>query len=231
MLRAENLSVAYVGDITVLDGVSVKVEPGKVFAVIGPNGAGKSTLLKTLFGLLKPRHGKIFLDNSDITCAEPHQRIRMGVFYIPQESGIFTSMTVKENLELSAWVFRNDRAKVKERIEMVLEQFPRLRERLLTKAGKMSGGEQKFLELAKAMMNEPKFLLIDEPTVGLSPMMADQVYDELKKLAGKNIGMLVVDQYIDKVLEIADYVYYVELGRIKAEGTVEFIRRGEFLFE
>lgn len=231
MLQAENLSVAYVGDITVLDNVSVKVEPRKVFAVIGPNGAGKSTLLKTLFGLLKPRSGKIFLDGKDISHTQPHQRISMGVFYIPQESGIFGTMTVKENLELSAWIFRDNREKVRERIEAVLSQFPRLKERLLTKAGKMSGGEQKLLELAKALMNEPKFLLVDEPTVGLSPTMADTVYEELKKLTRKDIGMLIVDQYVDKVLEIADYAYYVELGRIKAEGTVDFIRRGDFLFE
>ncbi|MCS6784668.1 MAG: ABC transporter ATP-binding protein [Candidatus Caldarchaeum sp.] len=231
MLRAEKLSVAYVGDIVVLDGVSVKVEPRKVSAVIGPNGAGKSTLLKTLFGLLKPRSGEVFLDGKNITETAPHQRIRMGVFYIPQESGIFGSMTVKENLELAAWLFRNDREKVRERVEVVLSHFPRLRERLFTKAGKMSGGEQKFLELAKALMNEPKYLLVDEPTVGLSPSMADMVYDELKKLTGKDIGMLIVDQYVDRVLEIADYVYYVELGRVKAEGSVDYIRRGEFLFE
>ncbi|MEM1953086.1 MAG: ABC transporter ATP-binding protein [Candidatus Caldarchaeum sp.] len=231
MLQAENLSVAYVGDITVLDNVSVKVEPRKVFAVIGPNGAGKSTLLKTLFGLLKPRAGKIFLDGKDISHTPPHQRINMGIFYIPQESGIFGKMTVKENLELSAWLFRNNREKVRERIEAVLSQFPRLRERLLIKAGKMSGGEQKLLELAKALMNEPKFLLIDEPTVGLSPTMADMVYEELKKLTRRDIGMLIVDQYVEKVLEIADYAYYVELGRIKAEGSAEFIRRGDFLFE
>lgn len=231
MLRAENLSVAYIGDILVLDGVSVQVEQGKVYAVIGPNGAGKSTLLKTLFGFLKPKSGEILLDGRKITSAPPHERIRMGVFYIPQESGIFGSMTVKENLELAAWLFRGNKALVTERVEAVLNQFPRLRERLYTKAGKMSGGEQKFLELAKAMMNEPRYLLIDEPTVGLSPAMANMVYEELRKLTGKDIGILIVDQYVDQVLEIADYVYYVELGKIKAEGSVDYIRRGEFLFE
>ncbi len=230
MLKAEDLSVAYIKDITILDSVSVKVEPGKVHAVIGPNGAGKSTLLKALFGILVPTKGKIFLDGEDITSKPPHKRLQMGISYIPQESGIFASMTVKENLEIAAWLFRKDKKIVKQKIEDVLEYFPRLRERYSTRAGRLSGGEQKMLELAKALINKPRFLLIDEPTAGLSPIMSDVVYGELKKITKTNIGVLIVDQYIDKVLEIADYVYYVELGKIKAEGPPDLIKKGEFLF-
>jgi len=230
LLKAEKVSVSYIGDIDILNSVSVKVEQGKVFAVIGPNGAGKSTLLKTMFGILIPRSGKIMLDDTDITYVPPHERLRKGVSYIPQESGIFPTMSVRENLELAAWLFRKDKNLVKEKIDNVLERFQRLKEKLDVRAGKMSGGEQKLLELAKVLINEPRYLLIDEPTVGLSPIVADSIYDELKKMTSNKLGMLIVDQYIDKALQIADYVYYIELGRIKAEGEPDVIRKGEFLF-
>jgi branched-chain amino acid transport system ATP-binding protein len=230
VLRAEHIYVTYFGDITVLNDVSVDAVTGKITAIIGPNGAGKSTLLKTLFGILTPRRGNVFLLNEDVTNLTPHRRLEKGIVFIPQESSIFPSMSVLENLELAAWIYRNDKEKVKERISRVLESYPRLKERLNTPAGKMSGGEQKMLELGKALIHEPKVLLVDEPTVGLSPAFADIVYEELQRFAKMGITVLAVDQYVDRILEIADTVYYLELGTVRAVGPPSEIRRGSFLF-
>ncbi len=202
------------GGIEILHGITLEVERYSITAIIGPNGSGKSTLLKTIFGLLKPYRGIVTYDGTDITRHKSHTLIKMGISYLAQRRSVFPYLTVEENLKMGAWILKQDLSKVSEAIEEVYIRFPVLREKSNTRAGVLSGGEQRMLELGRALMTNPKILLIDEFSTGLSPKILKEAYLILKKLQDEiNITILAVDQNVRQILSISDRAYVLKLGR------------------
>ena len=217
-LAVEGLVAGYVEGIDILADVTLRVEAGTITGVIGPNGAGKSTLLKTIFGFLHPRRGRVALDEREIHTWPPHEIKRLGVSYVPQGANIFPQLTVEENLLLGAWVIRADRAQVAERLELAYAAFPRLGERRQRRATTLSGGEAKMLSLAKELVTRPSLLLVDEPSAGLAPRIVEQVYARLLDVRGQGVTILLVDQNINKAVQVSDYLYMIERGRVRREG-------------
>ena len=220
-LEARDLHAAYQKDLFILKGLDLSVPVGKITIVIGPNGSGKSTLLKSICGILKPQKGSVRLDQTDITGIDLDEIIKKGVSYIPQERAVFPQMTVAENLDLGCWVFKKDRLKVRERIQWALERFPVLQDRRKHLAGSLSGGLQRILDIAKALLCNPTLLLVDEPSVGLSPLIAQEIYEELLALKAEGRTILLVDQDVRSAMAIADEVYVLDLGAVKTHGTKE----------
>jgi branched-chain amino acid transport system ATP-binding protein len=198
----------------------MSAEKSKVTGVIGPNGAGKSTLLKAIYGHLKPKQGSIIFDGNDITGIEPHVLPQKGLVYIPQHRSLFPYLTVRENLQMGAWIFRKDKERVKESIEEACKRFPILKTREKIKAGRLSGGEQRMLELARDLMVKPKTMLVDEPTAGLAPKVVEQVYQKLKEIKEEGTSILLVDQNIKKALALSDYICVISGGKVTDEGPV-----------
>ncbi len=225
MLEVRGLDVGYYKDLNILLGLNLKVRKNQITAVLGANGVGKSTALKAVFGFLRPNAGDILLEGESIIDVPTYKRILKGLAYIPQKPGIFKDMTVLENLELGGWTFRRDKKQVREKIEANYERFPILKEKRKQITGELSGGQQRMVEIGHTLMSEPKVLLIDEPTAGLSKMLAEEVYEMLTVLTSQDdITILIVDQEIRQALKIADYVYVLELGRNKFEGPAsEFV--------
>jgi branched-chain amino acid transport system ATP-binding protein len=221
LIRCENLTVAYYADIHILQNVSIEAEENRITCVIGPNGAGKSTLLKTLFGYLVPRSGRVRLDGRDITALPAQDRMRMGIGYVDQLHSVFPEMSVDENLELGAWIFRREHTRIEEAKNRVYEQYPVLSERRLVSAGLLSGGEQRMLEIARILMPDPSLILLDEPSAGLSPKITEEIYDDILRL--KEIGktILLVDQNLRSAVPRSDYLYVMELGEISAHGATD----------
>jgi ABC-type branched-subunit amino acid transport system ATPase component len=217
-LTVEHLVAGYVEGIDILADITLRVEPGTITGVIGPNGAGKSTLLKTIFGFLHPQRGQISLDGRDINAMAPHEIKRLGISYVPQGANIFPQLTVEENLLLGAWVIRSDKARVADRLERAYAAFPRLRERQHRRATMLSGGEAKMLSLAKELVTEPTLLLVDEPSAGLAPRIVEQVYARLLEVRGQGVTILLVDQNINKAVQVSDYLYMLERGQVRREG-------------
>ena len=208
-------------DLNILQGLDVIARRNRITAVLGANGVGKSTALKAASGFLKPNAGDIRLENESILDVPAHLRILKGLAYIPQQPGIFKDMSVEENLELGGWTFRRDRRQVRGKIEANYERFPVLRDKRKQAAGELSGGQQRMVEIGRTLMTEPKMLLVDEPTAGLSRMLSEEVYEMLSHLTSREgLTILLVDQEIRHALKIADYVYVLELGRNKYEGPV-----------
>lgn len=218
-LELEHIAAGYVEGIDILSDISVRVAPGSITGVIGPNGAGKSTLLRTIFGFLHPRRGRVTLDGREIHGLEPYAIKRLGISYVPQGANIFPQLTVEENLQLGAWVIRQDRALVAARLESAYEAFPRLRERRRRRATTLSGGEAKMLSLAKELVTEPALLLVDEPSAGLAPRIVEQVYARLLAVRDQGVTILLVDQNINKAVAVSDYLYMIERGEVRREGT------------
>ncbi len=219
VLDIQNLYVGYYRDLNILQDLSVVARPKSITTILGANGVGKSTALKAAFGFLRPNQGEILLDGESILDIPTHQRILKGLAYIPQQPGVFKDMTVEENLELGGWTFRGDKKQVREKIEANYERFPILKEKRRQVTGELSGGQQRMVEISRTLMADPKVLLVDEPTAGLSKMLAEEVYEMLKMLATVDeLTILLVDQEIRHALKIADYVYVLELGRNKFEG-------------
>jgi branched-chain amino acid transport system ATP-binding protein len=222
MLEVNDLYVGYYRDLNILQGVSIKAEKGKITTVLGANGVGKSTMLKAIYGFLKPNAGQILLDGRNVVGVPTHKLIEMGISYIPQQPGIFRWMAVEENLELGAWTFRNDRARIRRKLEENYQRFPALKDRRHSQAGELSGGMQRMVELGRTLMTDPQLILVDEPTAGLAKMLSEEVYQMLVDLRDKEgMTIILVDQEIRQALKIADYVYVLELGRNKFEGPVE----------
>ena len=217
-LDVEHVAVGYVEGIDILSDVTMRVEPGSITGVIGPNGAGKSTLLRAIFGFLHARRGAILLDGRPIHALLPYEVKRLGVSYVPQGANIFPQLTVEENLLLGAWVIRRERARVAERLERAYAAFPRLRERRRRRATGLSGGEAKMLSLAKELVTDPALLLVDEPSAGLAPRIVEQVYARLVEVRAQGVTILLVDQNINKAVEVADYLYMIERGQVRREG-------------
>lgn len=224
-LKGLNLTVSYYGDIFVLNDVSVEAPVGDLTCIIGPNGAGKSTLLKTLFGYLTPATGRVQLDDRDITDLTPYERVVAGIAYIAQEHAVFPSMTVQENLELGAWTFRDRKPAVRAALDRIYAEYPILKERRSVQAGSLSGGEQRMLEIARALMPDPQILLVDEPTAGLAPLIAQNIYAEVAKLRDAGKTILLVDQNVREAVPRSDYIYVLELGQVKSQGPAEDMGR------
>ncbi len=222
MLDVKDLYVGYYKDLNILQGVSITAQKAKITTVLGANGVGKSTLLKAIYGFLKPNSGEVVLDGQSLIGVPTHQRIGLGISYIPQQPGIFPWMTVEENLELGAWTFKNDKARIRRKIEENYEHFPMLKDRRKSKARELSGGMQRMVEVGRTLMTDPKAILVDEPTAGLAKLLSEEVYQMLIQLRDEeDMTIVLVDQNIRQALKIADYVYVLELGRNRFEGPVE----------
>lgn len=219
ILEMKNLSVGYYRDLNILSDLDIKARQGQITTILGANGVGKSTALKAAFGFLTPNQGDILLNGESILGVPTHEKILKGLAYIPQQPGVFKDMTVEENLELGGWTFRGDRKQVRDKVEANYERFPALRDKRKQVTGELSGGQQRMVEIGRTLMSEPTMLLVDEPTAGLSKMLAEEVYEMLTGLAKVDkLTILLVDQEIRHALKIADYVYVLELGRNKFEG-------------
>ncbi len=216
MLKVENLTVKYSG-ITAVDAISFEVGQGETVAMIGANGAGKSTTLKAVSALLKPTNGRIWFEDQEITKTPANKIVEMGLVHVPEGRQIFTKLSVEENLRMGAYTMR-DAAKEKQNREWVMELFPILKERARQAAGTLSGGEQQMLAIARALMSSPKMLLLDEPSMGLSPIMTQQVFSVLKHLREDGITIFLIEQNAYDALEISDRAYIMETGRITLDG-------------
>jgi branched-chain amino acid transport system ATP-binding protein len=219
VLEMRDLHVGYYRDLNILQGLNIKVQRNRITTILGANGVGKSTALRAVFGFLRPNSGDVVLDGESVLDVPTYERILKGLAYIPQQPGVFKDMSVEENLELGGWTYRRDRKKVRERIEANFVRFPILKEKRRQVTGELSGGQQRMVEIGRTLMADPKVLLVDEPTAGLSRMLAQEVYQMLTALSEREeITILLVDQEIRQALKIADYVYVLELGRNKYEG-------------
>jgi branched-chain amino acid transport system ATP-binding protein len=218
VLTARDLVAGYLPGINILNGMSVDVCRGEIRAVLGPNGTGKSTLLKVLFGFLPALEGEMRLGTTKLNGVASHAMGGLGITYLPQRPSVFPSLSVEVNLRLGTWRFRGKRALVRERIERAYEQFPILRERRRQAAGTLSGGQQRQLEIARALLTDPTVMLIDEPTASIEPRVAAQIYGLIQELARAQKAILLVDQNITGALGIADYVYVMRTGTLFTEG-------------
>ncbi|MGH3501777.1 MAG: ABC transporter ATP-binding protein [Nocardioidaceae bacterium] len=217
----EQVWAGYQPGVDILQGVSIATSDRPLTLVIGPNGAGKSTALKTAFGFLHPHRGTVSLDGRAIDHLAPHEIKSLGIAYIPQGINVFPQLSIIDNLKMGAWTFRHDRSRIKQQLSRIYELFPVLYERRSVKAHELSGGQAKMLSIAKEVMADPRVVLVDEPTAGLAPALASQVYDFLlamQELVGAPV--LLVDQNIEGSVQIADYIYVIELGKVKTEGPV-----------
>jgi len=228
-LRVEGVEAGY-GEVQVLWGVSLEAEKGSLTVILGPNGAGKTTLLKTISGLLRPWRGRILLDGVDVTGIPAHRRVLLGVSHVPEGRGIFPYLTVEENLRIATYPGKL-RRRFRENLERVYELFPVLRERRRQLAGTLSGGEQQMLAIARALMQEPRLLLLDEPSLGLAPRLAAEIIELVSRLRDEGLTVVLVEQYARMALEVADYAYVMERGRIVFHGTPEEVLRDERIVE
>ncbi len=215
MLNISDIHVYY-GAIHAIKGVSFQVNAGEIVALIGANGAGKSTILKTVSGLMHPRSGSISFMGENITHTDAYQLLRHGLAHVPEGRRIFLQMTVQENLEMGAYI---NKEVSKADLDMVFEYFPRLKERRRQIAGTLSGGEQQMLAMSRALMSHPKLMMLDEPSMGLAPILVDQIFDIIKQLHQSGTTILLVEQNARKALQIADRAYVLETGGITLSGT------------
>ena len=225
MLEIKDLYVSY-GMMEVLHGVSVNVEDDELVSIIGPNGAGKTTLIKTIMGLVKPTSGSIIYNGQDITHLPAHKRASLGIGYVPEGRRVFGKLSVEDNLKMGAYELK-DKAEIQKNMDMVYSIFPRLGERAKQLAATMSGGEQQMLAIGRALMLDPKMLLIDEVSMGLMPIMVNTCFEVIKKLNDDGITVLVVEQNANKALKIADRGYVLETGNIVISDTVENMRNND----
>ena len=212
MLALKNVEAGYAGT-TVLRGIDLVVPPSSVVALLGANGAGKTTLLRVASGLLHPVSGQVLLDGEDVSRCTPHELMQRGLCHVPEGRGVFASLTVRENLILQSIPGRENAS-----IERAVSAFPRLGQRLTQVAGTMSGGEQQMLALARAYVQSPRFVLLDEVSMGLAPKIVDDIFEFLAVLAQEGASLLLVEQYVARALEIADYVYLLNRGEIAFAG-------------
>ena len=222
LLSVENVTAGYAQDIDVLRDVSLEVHAGQVSGLIGLNGAGKSTVVKTICGLLRPKAGQVNFLGQSISGVPPHQLIDLGICCIPQESSLFPYLTVEENLLLPLQGRKKKFSGViAQRYEEVLEAFPAISEKRAAQAGDLSGGQQKQVEFAKAWLQQPRMCLIDEPSIGLSPIMAEEVFSWIEKFSQAGMGILLIDHNVRRVVRMSDRVHVLSLGRITAAGKKE----------
>lgn len=219
MLTVEQLETNY-GNIRALKGVSLEVPEGKIVSLIGANGAGKTTTMKTIAGLLQPKSGKVVLGGKEVQGLRPHRLVREGLALVPEGRQVLAEMTVLENLELGAYQ-RTDKAGIQADLEKMYLRFPILKERLNQLAGTMSGGQQQMLAIARALMSRPKLLLLDEPSMGLAPLIVADIFQVIKEINDEGTTVLIVEQNVKQALKIADYGYVLESGQIVLHGPAE----------
>jgi len=217
MLTIENISVNY-GAINALKGVSMHVEQGEVITLIGANGAGKTTTLRTITGLLAPREGRIVFEGEDISAAPTHRLVAKGIAMSPEGRGVFANLTVRENLQMGAYLKKNKR-EIAEDMEQAFRMFPRLKEREAQKAGTLSGGEQQMLAMGRALMSRPRLLLLDEPSLGLAPLVVHTIFEAIEEIRSKGTTILLVEQNAHAALKHSDRAYVLETGKIVMEGA------------
>jgi ABC-type branched-subunit amino acid transport system ATPase component len=214
LLETEGLVAGYVPEVDILNGVSIRVAEGEIVTVIGPNGAGKSTLIKTIFGLLHPRRGTIVFEGDDITVLKPHECTQRGLSYVPQLDNVFPSLTVEENLEMGSL----DRSRTAEQIERMYELFPRLGERRGQVVGTMSGGERQMVAMARALMPDPRVLLLDEPSAGLAPAFVEAIFQKVEDINRAGVTIVMVEQNARRALGMSNRGYVLDVGQNRFEG-------------
>ncbi|HUN24129.1 MAG TPA: ABC transporter ATP-binding protein [Anaerolineales bacterium] len=222
LLEVENVH-AYYGNIHALKGISLTVEKGEIVTLIGGNGAGKSTTLRTISALMKPREGKVLFEGNDLSKYPPHNMVRHGIAMVPEGRGVFAKMTVRENLEMGAY-YRNDKAGIEADIENAYTLFPRLGERRSQLAGTMSGGEQQMLAMTRALMARPRLLLMDEPSMGLAPVLVDVIFDTIVKVNEQGTTVLLVEQNASMALQIANRGYVLQTGEIVMSADAKVLK-------
>ncbi len=221
ILEMRDVHAAYHGDISILNGLSLEARRGQITGIIGPNGAGKSTALKTLYGFLHPSAGEIRLRGERVNRLPPWEMVTRGVSFVPQNRSLFNDLSVEDNLRLGCWHFRRDKARVSQGLARVYEMFPILAEKRTDLAGSMSGGQQRFLELARSLILEPEVVLLDEPTAMIAPRISRELYEFIRALPEQGVTVVLVDQNVRQCVEVSDYVYVLDLGRNRAEGNRE----------
>lgn len=225
LLEVKDIEVYY-GAIHALKKLSLQVEEGSIVTLIGANGAGKTTTLKTISGILRPRTGQIIFKGNDITKVPPEKIVGMGISQVPEGRRVFPSMSVMENLEMGAYL-RNDKKGIEDDLENVFTRFPRLKERCKQSAGTLSGGEQQMLAIGRALMARPKLLLMDEPSMGLAPLLVKEIFEIVKDINAKGTTILLVEQNAHMALSIAHQAYVLETGEIRLQGTAEQLMKSE----
>ena len=225
LLEVHDLHAGY-GKMEILHGITLKVEPGQIVSIIGPNGAGKSTVFKSIFGLLPVRQGRVLFAGEEVTNRSPEALLRQGMTFVPQGRNVFPLMTVEENLLLGAYI-RKRSPELLEEVQRVYETFPILREKRTARAGDLSGGQQQMLEMGRSLLLQPKLILLDEPTLGLAPLVFKEIFRIIESLRQRGQTILMVEQNAAKALEISDYAYVLELGKNRYEGSGEAIRNDE----
>jgi branched-chain amino acid transport system ATP-binding protein len=219
VLELKGIDAGYAG-FQALFGVSMRVEAGEAVGVIGANGAGKTTLLRVISGLLAPTAGAMTMQGTDLVATPPHKIIETGIAHVPESRRLFPRLSVEDNLRMGAFI-PAARAKFTQRLEYVYALFPRLKERRLQLAGTMSGGEQQMCAIARALMSEPKLILLDEPSMGLAPVIVAQVFDLVRRIRSEGYTVLIVEQNVRQVLKVVDRAYLLEVGRMKASGRAD----------
>ena len=227
MLEVQNIHTYY-GNIHALKGISLTVEQGEIVTLIGANGAGKTTTLRTIAGLLKPREGKVILNGEDLTPYRAHQLVYKGISMVPEGRGIFAALTVAENLDMGAYV-RKDKAGIKADLERVFTLFPRLKERHSQVAGTLSGGEQQMLATGRAMMSHPRLILMDEPSMGLAPVLVESIFDTIVQINKEGTTILLVEQNATMALGVAQRGYVLQTGQIVLSDTAANLRQNEMI--
>ena len=217
MLELKNLDAGY-GGFQALFNIDLDVKAGEAVGVIGPNGAGKTTLMRVISGLIRPTRGAIAMEGADVVATPPHLIVGLGIAHVPENRRLFPRLTVEDNLKMGAFMPKA-RAKFAERREFVFELFPRMKERRNQMAGTMSGGEQQMCAIGRALMSDPKLLLLDEPSAGLAPVVVQQVFELVKRIRSGGLTVLIVEQNVQQVLKVVDRAYLLEAGTIRASGT------------
>lgn len=219
MLEIKDLEVFY-GMIQAIKGVSFEVNEGEVIALIGANGAGKTTILHTITGLLDARGGSVVFDGTDITKVPAHKIVSMGMAHVPEGRRVFANLSVYQNLKMGAYT-RKDKQEIEDTLNMVYDRFPRLKERQNQMAGTLSGGEQQMLAMGRALMSRPRIILMDEPSMGLSPIFVNEIFDIIKEVSASGTTVLLVEQNAKKALSISDRAYVLETGKIVLDGKAD----------
>lgn len=225
LLQIENVQAGY-GEVQILWDVTLKMEQGRLTSLVGANGAGKTTLMRTVMGLIPTKFGSVKFDGKNVTRASPHDRARSGMVMVPEGRQLFTDLSVLENLEMGATP-NHARAEMKKNLEWTFELFPRLKERTKQIAGTLSGGEQQMLAIARGLMAQPRVLMLDEPSLGLSPLFTLNLFQTIRKLKERELTMLLVEQNVQMALAISDYAYVMSNGKIEIEGDAKKVREME----
>lgn len=223
ILEAKGVTSGY-SDVDILHDVAIRVDSNQIVSIIGPNGAGKSTLLKTIFGILKPRHGTIRLKEENITGLKPDKVAHKGISYVPQVDNVFPSMTIQENMDMGAFIRNDDYSR---RVEEIYELFPVLGERRNQKAGQLSGGQRQMVAMGRALMLDPQLLLLDEPSAGLAPNLVDMIFEKIKEINATGVAIMIVEQNARKALKMADHGYVLAMGRNVLDDSGEALLENE----